>query len=81
MIEKTKRSRKGIKCPVYAVMFSYNDRTIVWKTFSYGRNGDYQSSVALAKAKVFVKEFNPNLGVCWIERGWVILRLPRKKVK
>lgn len=75
----TKRSRVGLKVPAYVVCFTHGRRTIISTTWTYGRNGDaFIAQTAKNNAEVDAKkcqEWQP-----WIERGFVILRTPRKKV-
>jgi hypothetical protein len=75
------RTRAGLKVPAYLIMSKFGKRSVVLATFAYGRNGNgYDADVAKMDAELFIRNNLRSTNEWWVERGWVTVRLPRRRV-
>ena len=78
---KWSRTRAGLKVPAYLVCFmGMHHRTVIISAWTYGRNGDaHVAEGALRDAREEAEKW-PDISP-WIERGWITVRLPRKRIE
>ena len=79
-MNEKKRSRAGLHVPAFFVMFKDRDGSVVYTAVTYGRNGDLKEErFAWREAQEKLAQIGIN-DDAWIERGWMIVRIPRKVV-